>query len=70
MSNTFTQEELLRELEPVVEENLEPAPDGRQGVDPARVRAVERGPQLRRPARRRAVDAERVRRCPTSRAPR
>ena len=42
-----TQLELLHELEPVVEANLN-RHLGRQGVVPARVRAVERGPRLRR----------------------
>ena len=43
----YTQRQLLEELDPVVAKETRPPSRGRQGVDAARVRAVERGPQLR-----------------------
>ena len=46
---------LLRELEPVVEANLNRHLRDGQGVVPARVRAVEPGPRLRRRPRRRGL---------------
>ena len=52
MSEPLSQTQLLLELEPVVEANLNRHLVDRQGVVPPRVRAVERRPQLRRPARR------------------
>ena len=48
----------------------EPAPVDGQGVVPARVRPVERRPQLRRAARAETRGRSRTRRCPTSRGPR
>ena len=50
---------MLQELEPVVEENLNRHLYG-QGVVPPRVRPVERGPDVRRPARRRALEGRRL----------